>query len=398
MKKLSDFSTTEALALCQCFGFLLLLFASCARAQPREKWVLAPCDTVTLSHQINHSKSLHLPEYGTQVNSYINFDDAGNPTGHSFCIDSITPTAIMPFKTMLDTYIPENDKTVIIGEPTERFLKRIDTAGRVVDTIYYGLGQHKGEDIIQWSFMFSMPGQKIGNEQLFYMHLAILSESDYATNYESKYELFSSRYMSTVTVGRDSMKLHSHRKWINYPKIFLDKDYHCPKYFPHIAVNKKLDFISVFEYVDSLYVTRQNGEQMRFPIKSRHRTKPEKYDMSRFGDYLYSSMYVCQTFGYSNVLYDSYRDLYYVLAVHPMKYENKDGTVNKVADRRWSLIIFNADFKQLAEIDMPEELRKQNVMITPQGIAIKDSNLSFLARSKTGSRKDVYIIYKPEKR
>jgi hypothetical protein len=394
MRKLPNFSVTEALALCRCFGFLLLLFASCARAQPKEKWVLIPCDTVELPNLIGHAASLYLPEYGTQANSYINFNDAGNPVGHSFCIDSIIPTAVMPFKTMLQAYMPENDKTVIIGEPTERFLKRIDTAGRVVDTIYYGLGQHKEEDIIQWSFMFSLPAYKTGNEQLFYIHLSVPSDSHYKSNDKATEQAFGHPYMSSVVMSKDSMKLQSYRKWLNYPKIYMAQNYYIPTYFPTIAVNRELDFISVFPYIDSLYVTHQNGEQMCFPIKSRHKTKPaEKYDIKkRDADYLYSTKYVCQTFGYARTYYDSYRNLYYVQAVPSMKYENEDGTFNQIADAPWSLIVFNADFKQLAEIDMPDCLLKQNMMITPQGIAIENWELS-----AQNNQKPVYVIYKIEK-
>ena len=55
---------------------------------------------------------------------------------------------------------------------------------------------------------------------------------------------------------------------------------------------------------------------------------------------------------------------------------NRDGTRNMAKDKPFSLVILDAEFRQLCELDIPDRLDDYGMMVVPEGIALLDKLLS----------------------
>ncbi|MDR2980064.1 MAG: DUF4221 domain-containing protein [Bacteroidales bacterium] len=376
-------------AFCRYITVFFFLATSCSLARQNDGWRLIPCDTIILPNNIGYTKSYYSAEHSTQVNTYISFPDGQNPPYfHHFCMDSIITTSIFPIYTLLSNYMPENQHNLIIQRPGAKPYFRIDRNGDVMDTLHFFAGEAY-QDF--WSFMFFYPVVSNNGKFFFYSYISIPNTNDYQENRKSRLYEFGNRYLSKLSIIGDSILITDYRKWVYFPKIYTKEGVSFESYWPKIAVNKKMEFISVFPYVDSLYVTGQDGQQRRYPLYSRHHTNPyNEFNVERYLDYLYLDQYACHEFKFSNVLYDSYRDYIYLTAALPIKFENEDGTKANAADKPWSLIILDSTYAQIGEIDMPDYLSKHSLMVTPQGLAVQKRDLSDKGEA-------IFIIYKIEK-
>ncbi len=379
----------ETLTICQFLCILIFCFIanSCVTKQIAYKEIKA-IDTVVLDYQITKIRSLYNPEYNTQVNTYFrNYDTA---FAFCFCIDSITPTTILPIRARINNYLIENKDSFIIqylyeSRNNNRFY-RIHS-DKTIDTLSLYLGKRDNEDLVLGSMSFGMPF-KMNKEgvRLYYTDVFLISTS--SQNKVSRIRKFSHGFASELEIGKHEITFDG--KTIGaFPKIhFSDSSYN--HYWPWIALNKNLDFVTCYFFIDSLFVTHPDNSQEHFPLLSRYKTEPSKtMDASKIFDYEYLSRDAAARLSYMYLRYDYYRNLYYVVAAKPMPHENEDGTRNNPADKPWSLIVLDSTFSQIAEIDMPEQLSKHEIMITKEGIAVMDENLT-----AQNPGKSVFVIFK----
>ena len=388
-----------------CFGIVfMVLFSSCSVVkQPKTKWKLSACDTVELPFSGLHLvHTFYMPEYNTQVNTYFIYYPEVGHHGFIFCIDSIKPTVIFPVKTLIQNYFIEDTNTFIYQSSVSNlsknnFLKRVNREGIVLDTLYFGfMGTLFGDtlNVCSTSTVISPPLNKTGSTHYYYSHIS------YPKFYHSMRDVDARRrvlqrcpYVQKIAISKDSVTL-TKQKYTHYPKAFFLEKASYLSWLPHVVFNKNSDIITTYSYIDSLFVTHANdNSQKHFSMKSRYKTKPiEPFDGTQRLDNVYCNEYSCRNISYGLLKYDSYQDCYYQIVSKPMPYENKDGTFNSPADKLWSLIIIDSDYKQVGEIKMPKYLDKHKIMITPQGVAIQHKKLS----EKKGTT--VYVIYKFKKR
>ena len=142
-------------------------------------------------------------------------------------------------------------------------------------------------------------------------------------------------------------------------------------------MNKDTDLVAIYTFIDSLYVIHRDGTQEQHYIHSKHqRHIQEEFDTANTYNYTELARTESAKTSYLGVVYDSYRNLYYITVSRPMPYENRDGTRNNVLDKPWSLLVLDSAFQQIAEMDMPDCLSKHELMVVPKGIALADKRLS----------------------
>ena len=392
MKKIGRFYNAETLTICQCLCIIIFCFIanSCANKPIIFYKEIKAIDTVVLDYQITQIRSFYDPEYNTQVNTYFRNYNTG--FAFCFCIDSITPTTFFPVKTRLYNFIIENKDSFILQyadeDPNNNRLYRIHLDDKI-DTLDLYLGKRDNEDLVLGSLSWGIPF-KINKDGIrsYYTNVLLISTSNYKTNETSRIRKFSHGFADELEIGKHEITFNG--KTIgHYPKIHLSDSVYN-HYFPWIALNKNLDFVTCYFFIDSLFVTHQDNSQEHFPLLSKYKTEPSKtIDTSKIFDYDYLARDAAARLSYMYLRYDYYRDLYYVVAAKPMPFENEDGTRNDPADKPWSLIVLDSTFSQIAEIDMPKQLNKHEIMITKEGIAVMDENLT-----AQNPGKSVFVIFK----
>lgn len=391
MKRINKLYPTGIWTICPYFCIVVFCFItnSCVTKQLAYKEIKA-IDTVVLDYKISQVRSFYDPEYNTQINTYFRKYDTG--FAFCFCIDSITPTTLLPIRTQIQNYITENKNSCIIqyagvNPKNERFYRIY--ADKTIDTLDLSLGQRDNEDLTLGSFSYGFPfkANKDGVRS-YYTDVFLESISNYRSNKVARIRKFSHGFASELEISEHKITFNG-KKIGTFPKIHLsDSVYNY--YFPWIALNKNLDFVTCYFFIDSLFVTHPDNSQEHFPLLSRYKTAPSKtMDTSKIFDYDYLSRDAASRLSYMYLRYDYYRNLYYVVAAKPMPHENEDGTRNDPGDKPWALIVLDSTYSQIAEIDMPKQFSKHEIMITKEGIAILDENMT---AQNTG--KSVFVIFK----
>jgi hypothetical protein len=388
------YAKTEVIRLC--FGIIFaFLFCSCsALGQKGETLKITPCDTVELPISIQIVESFYMPEYNTQANTYFIYYPETHRHRFALCLDSITPAALFPVNSSISNYLIEDTNTFIYQSSHTKYLKRINTQGTILDTLYFGHFDIMHKDTLALSSMgaLTLPLTKTGTKRYYYSHTRFTKLSYAMENFETRVKILQHPFVQKIAVTKDSV-IFAQQDFTHYPQHFFSDKIYYTTFWPRVAINKDLDIITTYLYVDSLFVTHPDNSQEKYPMKSRHKTKPTiPFDPKQKYDEIYGTKYACQNVSYIYLKYDSYREYYYEVATLPMPYENKDGTFNDPKDKPWSLIVMDSHYQQIGEIDMPNYLSKHDIMITPQGIAIQNKILS----DEKGT--PVYIIYKLEKR
>ncbi|MDR1345750.1 MAG: hypothetical protein LBK03_03505 [Bacteroidales bacterium] len=382
--------------ICLCFGIsFVLLFCSCsALGQKGATLKITPCDTIELPLKIQYVQSFYMPEYNTQANTYFVYYPETYRHGFALCLDSIKPTALFPVNTLIQNYLIEDTTTFIYQSFQDDLFKRINSNGTVLDTLDYGfMGAMYGDTFSLSSLgTLALPLQKIEAKRHYYAHTRFSKIMYHMEDFETRCKLLQHLFFQDIIVSKDSVT-SAQTNYVHYPKDYFSEKTSYSNWWPRIAINKNLDIVTSYFFIDSLFVTHPvDNSQEHFPMKSRHKTKPnEHYDARQQFDPIYRKQYASRTVSYIYLHYDSYRDYYYDVATIPMPYENKDGTFNDPKDKPWSLIVMDGHYRQIGEIDMPNYLSKHDIMITAQGLAIQNKILS------DEKETPVYVIYKIEK-
>jgi hypothetical protein len=387
MKKVFSFTFNQVLTSSQYLILLFMLFWSCSSTKIiSSKYLLIPIDTKICNYDIyGFSSSYYSPEYKTQMNFYCRVQDSISYS--TLCRNSITPTSSFPFLSNTFEKLIANDLTSFIYRSGEIFNSnyfiQIDTNGIILKKISKNLFLTNNRDTLIFRGPLStVPVKKEQNKTFFYSDLMIYKSAEYQFTHQ--------KVVSEICLTEDSI-LFTGRQFGHFPIAFLNPK--NPKLFDYGwdgTTNKKAEMVIVFGfYPDSLFVFHPDKPDKTFPIKSKHQ-QSNVCDASQRYDYIYRKKTWCESFYYSSIFYDPFRELYYVTTSIPMPFENKDGTFNDyVEDKSWSIIVLDSNFNQVDEIDMPNYLSKHNIMIVSEGIAISNKKMK-----EKNNGNSVYVIYK----
>ncbi|MDR3047054.1 MAG: hypothetical protein LBU51_05485 [Bacteroidales bacterium] len=188
-------------------------------------------------------QSFYYAEYQTQVNTYFIYHADNFPAlfEEAFCINSILPTSLFQHNTQLSNYLIEDSTAFLFcksGKQDNVFL-RVNNQGIITDTLYANFGLFAGKPLTFWSFMTLLPLPKTGENRNYVTYLGIVKENDYQRNLSTRLRLFSSHYLSEITVTKDSILLNHFEKYLNYPKNYLSKNMVYQSYWPsRVTLNK----------------------------------------------------------------------------------------------------------------------------------------------------------------
>ena len=398
MIKINNSKISRMKALLNQQRFLLLVgclfFCGCSSHKAQTSLTLSPCDTVVFSRPIAFVRSIYMPEYDTQVNTYAR--PSISPEFESefcFCINSLTPVSVFPLHGKVRDFIIEDVNSMILRPCWDSLFYRIDSLGKTVNILSGYFAEPDNDKLSIFTLNFGFPLKKEGEKRLFYTHLYNPKDSENAAvhfNEEKKEKHFSRPCVSEFLITENQI-INTRTPIAPYPKIFTEKGVSYSSYISHVALNRNLDVITCFLHIDSLFVNSPNHELKCYPLHSIYKTKRENYDSKQMHDKVYTAQYACKHTSYTNLLYDSYRNQYYVMVSKATNYENSDGTFNAPEDKPWSLMIIDSTYNKIAEIDMPDHYSKHEIMIVPNGIAIQEKNLT------EKNQYPVYVIHKIEK-
>lgn len=358
---------------CLCPIFLVMIFFTQSTSCSRKQIALHYIDTLSVPHNIGYVMSCYSPIEDSQVNTYYYVTESGHAV-LNYCIGSILPYSKFEHKNYISNYFLENDSNLVIQFPRERYLIRINNKSEIKDTLKLRMRNKTGESYVMETFneQYYIPIAK--DSGILICRAFLKSESDYCQNINSRIKKFSSPVFHTFVV--EDNQINQTSKGIGkYPYAHLQKDIARYHYFGHSTMNKDTDIVKIYPFVDSIFVIHLDGTQERHFFHSKY----QKHENEAFNASVYDfdgiNRHLCMQTSYSYIIYDSYRNCYYIAVSKPISPENTDGTRNLSEDRPWSLIVLDNKFNQLGEIDMPEQFSKHELMIVPDGLAIKDNSL-----------------------
>jgi len=359
--------------LCPIVLVLTILFThavSCTNKQI----VIHYIDTLSVPHNVSYVRSYFAPVDQTIRNTYY-YETEDGLAVFNYCKESILPSNQFVHKNYVSNYIVENDSSILIQFPSDSFFIRLTNRGEIIDTVKLRMGSEKEEPYVMSTFLeqYYIPITK--DSGTLYCDFFLPSESDFHCNYNSRKSKFSKPVLAKFIVGKK--QIYQTAEGIGrYPIAHLQKDSVRYQYYGYSTMNKDTDIVTVYAFVDSLFVTHRDGSQESHFFRSKYQKHTNEilnvsvYDYIGIEKNLFSQTY------YERVLYDPYRNLYYVTVSKPKCYENNDGTRNSLSEKPWSLVILNKEYKLLTEIDMPNQFSKDRLMVMPEGLAIMDKSLT----------------------
>lgn len=359
-----------------CFSpllFLSLLWnsTSCNRTLSN----IVPCDTIVIKHNIGRIRSFYSKEEKEQVNIYYYKNNSGRVV-LNYCVGSLAPKTTFTLDNSFSNVIVENESNILVQFSSDPFFCRINNKSIIIDTVHMNMRQENGElfTINTTPYFCYIPIKK--DSGTLFCESFLVSESNYAINPSSRKKMFSRPIYTKFSIGKQAL---SQQEGVGkFPETHLREDSTYYKYWYWVAPNKKLELATLFWFIDSIYVVdTKTGNQSSYYFRSKYQHHVNHtIDTSKIFDYNYLSKMGCESTSYMYLRYDSYREYYYIVVSRAMSAENEDGTRNSAADKPWSLIVLDKEFHQIGEIDMPKQYSKHDLMVVPEGIAIKDLSIS----------------------
>lgn len=372
----------------------ILCYVSLSCNQKEHKILLTPIDTIFFEQDIININSLYNNEYNTIVNTYRIKKDSLITI--AFCIDSIKPTSVFRFNKPYYGYIYENKENALVNKNFFEYFIRIDTAGKILDTTFINLGKNS---ISNDNYFISTIGNTIipyifNNEKYFLSEIFLESEINEDKNIRAV--KYNKPIFYNLKIGRNF--IIQEKGFGKYPKIFSEENsrFLCDYYDPRFLINNKNEIVYFFPFIDSIYVIDiATNNQKSYYLNSKYKNDRNKItapDSLKIYDFNYQEKYIKNFLQYLKIFFDSYRNYYYIIVIHPMNHENEDGTFTSLVDAPWSLMILDTNFNILDELKMPDNISKYGLMINKDGIAMNNKNLN------TEKNKLSYIIYKIEEK
>lgn len=354
--------------------FILSISLLISVSAQTEERLTYPIDTLFIPHHITKIRSYYSAVEKTQVNTYFFIDSAGHAV-FNYCINSLYPTTTFVLDNNFSNYFVVDRNNIIMEYQGDNRLFCKDNANNITGILERDIGMEGDEPYALWTWQYAYYVPLCQDSGLLYSHRVLKSLNNYKKNLESRERKFSQPMITECTLNKE--RFAAQRGIGLYPASHLSKDSTYNHYWFWTAMNKDLDIVTAYFFIDSLYVIHRDNTQSRHFFKSQYQHHVnETIDTAKANDYLYLSEKSCESTSYMYLRYDAYRDLYYVVVSKAMTYENEDGTHNDAADKPWSLIVLDSEFNQKAEIDMPNHLSKHELMIVPEGLAVKDPTLS----------------------
>ena len=332
----------------------------------------ATTQVFVIPHKISKIHSFYSPAEQTQINTWF-YSKGNNIAVLNYCVDGLSPTSTFEFNSLFSQYILFDRSKLAYQIGYDSTFHVIDNARRELDIINMEHWQEHDDDVCLLTSLWHYYIPVKADSGLLYCNSFLENVRGY--DRANRIRMFTRPLLERLPIS-NHMISKGHGLG-HYPSRHISKDTLHYNYYYTCTINKNLDIIALFEYLDTLYVVHPDGTQESHYFRSKYQKHTnELFDVSILYDYPALNRMCCTQTAYLKPYYDTYRDLYYVIVARAMPADNKDGRRNDAADRPWSLIVLDSAFRQIAEMDMPDCLSKHELMVVPKGIALADKRLS----------------------
>ena len=345
---------------------------------------LTQLDTITIPHDIAMVKSFYSFSEGTQVNTWFHSENDGR-IALNYCVAGLKPVTTFYTPNYLQHYILIDHDNMIFHRAYDTTFYLIDSHSNVKETIQMNLWDEDGYRVDAFTSNWHQYVPVSSDTGLLFTHTGQVNLPSYH-RYDMRLRLYSCPMFHAFSFKDGQLK--PIKSMGEYPAVHRSKKVMHDNYNFYPTMNRDTDLVAVYSFIDSIYVIHQDGNQERHYFHSKYQKHlHEDYDTLNTYNYSELSRTRIARTNYSDVVYDAFRNLYYIIVAKPMPYENKDGTRNSSEDQPWSMIILNSSFQQIVETDMPDCLSKYQMMVVPKGIALMDKRFS-------KNEKSCYVILK----
>ena len=207
-------------------------------------------------------------------------------------------------------------------------------------------------------------------------------------NIESNQKYYYSNSGIKIRLKKDSFKLYN--KIGKYPWIYKKSKKFYYEFHPSKTLGHNNHVVFSFALSDTIYAYKRNKLRRKVSVSSPFFKTPNAFNKDSMHNYKYISKYISTQPRYKMISYDKYNNLYYRIIAHTQPYKNEDGTINKVFDRPWSIMVLDTNFKKLHEIIMPAGKFEYNtIFVTEKGILLKANERTKAARP---NRMTYYLV------
>ena len=334
---------------------------------------LSQLDIITIPHDMDMIRSFYSFSEGTQVNTWFHSEKDGR-IALNYCVAGLKPITTFYTPNYLQHYILIDHDNMIFHRAQDSTIYLINSHSDVKETIQMNLWDENGYEVDAFTSSWHQYVPVSADSGLLITSTGLVNLPSYH-RYDMRLRLYS-RPMFHVFSFKEGQFKPIQGMGV-YPAVHRSKKTMHDNYYYISTMNRDTDVVAIYNFIDSIYVIHRDGTQEQHYFHSKYQ-KHAREDYDTLNTYNYSELSrtrMART-NYIGVVYDAFRNLYYVIVAKPMPYENKDGTRNSSDDQPWSMIVLNSDFQQIAEIDMPDCLSKYQMMVVPKGIALMDKLLS----------------------
>lgn len=143
-------------------------------------------------------------------------------------------------------------------------------------------------------------------------------------------------------------------------------------YYPQRCINDKGQLVNGFGADDSIFVYDKGKRVEAYQVISKYMTTRKVFPDDSAGNYSFTDQYLVEEPRYLSLDYDPYRKMYYRIVHHAQQYiQNDSMTLNQTIDKKWSLMMLDANFNLVGEVLFDPKQFMPSVLITSEGLLIQ---------------------------
>ena len=173
-------------------------------------------------------------------------------------------------------------------------------------------------------------------------------------------------------------------KKINKCSIFVPNEYDKPCWDPlqgmmSFTKNKKEELVTLFPVLNDLFIydIKKDSVINKIPFKSKYVNEIKPLSRCDYANNEKFNKYLKRTAKYQTIVYDKYRDLYYIFVLLPMKQEEiQDGHHNFEEVMPFSIIVLDNNYNKLTEEKYNSKTYQiKDYFVTEEGLWISNNNV-----------------------
>jgi len=169
-----------------------------------------------------------------------------------------------------------------------------------------------------------------------------------------------------------------HRCSISVPKVYDKPCWDPTQGGMSFTKNNKKELIALFSVLNKLYIYNIKKDSVinKITFKSKYVNEIKPMSKCDYGNNDKFNRYLKNTAIYKNIVYDKYKDAYYIFVMLPLKKEKiQDGNPNFAEVMPFSIIVLDKNYQKLTEQKFnPKTFQIMDYFVTEEGLWISNNN------------------------